>query len=183
MTDKQDFSIDDPNYSVFWLELKHAASLQRFFEQCNDFNLLVDGEDISPTSAQDIFQEAPPGRSLDDKFMFGILDQSGAIVGILEGMVDYPDQGVWWIGLLMLAPGVRGQGLGRKVVESFAEYVRSKECKSIMLGVVDENPEAYAFWQRAGFEFVRQTEPQTFGKKTHTVNVMRRAVPPETPTP
>jgi ribosomal protein S18 acetylase RimI-like enzyme len=35
-----------------------------------------------------------------------------------------------------------------------------------MLGVVEENQAAYEFWQRLGFEFVRQTEPRQFGKKT-----------------
>jgi ribosomal protein S18 acetylase RimI-like enzyme len=54
--------------------------------------------------------------------------------------------------------------------------MRLEQGTSIMLGVVEENQEAYRFWQQLGFELVRQTEPRPFGKKIQTVYVMRRGV-------
>jgi ribosomal protein S18 acetylase RimI-like enzyme len=179
MTEPQDFHIDDSNYSVCKLKPEHVEPLQRLFDQCADYTMLVDGEDVSPTAAQEIFQEVPAGRSPRDKFLYGILDQKGDMVGLLEGIIHYPDDMDWWIGLLMLAPRVRGHGLGRKIIEGFSEYVRLNQGKSIMLGVVEENQKAYHFWQQSGFEFVRQTEPRPFGRKSHTVYVMRRGVTQE----
>jgi ribosomal protein S18 acetylase RimI-like enzyme len=180
MEDEQDFHIWDPRYSVYRLKPEHSQTLQRLFEQCADFNMIVHGEDVSPTAAQEIFQEVPPGRSIDDKFLFGIKDRKGELIGMVEGLIDYPDDRDWWIGLMLLAPGWRGQGLGRMIVEGFSEYVRSNQGKSIMLGVVDENQRAYSFWQQAGFKFVRETEPRKFSRKIHTVYVMRRVINLET---
>ena len=176
MNDTADFQIIDPEYSICNLQLEHAASLQRLFEQCADFNVLVDGQDVSPTAGRDIFQEVPPGRSVSDKFLYGILDRHGELAGVLEGMAHYPEVGDWWIGLLLLSPGARGKGLGRRVVEGFADYVLTKHGKSLLLGVVEENVKAYRFWQQSGFEFVRQTEPRSFGRKMQKVTVMQRAL-------
>lgn len=43
-----------------------------------------------------------------------------------------------------------------------------------MLGVVQDNPAAYAFWQHMGFKLVYNREPRPFGKKIQAVHVMRR---------
>ena len=177
MTDTLVFHIDDPDYSV--RELRHpedTESLQRLFERCTDYSMIVEGQGVSPSAAQETFEDVPPGRLRSDKFVYGLLDRNDDIVGVLEGIRHYPDELTWWIGLFLLSPETRGHGLGRKVIEGFIDYMRSEHVNSIMLGVVEENRAAYDFWQRLGFEFVRKTEPRQFGRKTQSVYVMRRAV-------
>lgn len=174
MTAIKVFQIDDDEYHISELQPDSTEDLQRLFEQCADYAVIVDGEAVSPTAAREAFESAPPGRSLNDKFLYGVWDRKGKIVGMLEGMRHYPEETIWWIGLLMLTPTVRGQGLGRKLIEAFSDYVRSRQGLSIMLGVVEENYEAYRFWREAGFDLVRETEPRVFGKKTRRVYVMRR---------
>jgi len=174
MNTKQAFQLDEIDYHVCELQPKHMESLQKLLNQCEDYAITVEGEGVSPTAAQEIFQSAPPGRSLNDKFLYGILNQKEEIVGVFEGMRNYPSEMTWWIGLLMLAPEVRGHGLGQKLIRSFKDYVHLQQGKVIMLGVVEDNLAAYRFWQKQGFELVRQTEPRRFGKKTQTVYVMRR---------
>jgi ribosomal protein S18 acetylase RimI-like enzyme len=164
----------NPEYLIGRLKPEHTEALQRLLEQCADYAMLVEGEAVSPSAAQDLFNEAPPGRSLSDKFLYGVWDRKGNIVGVLEGMRHYPDETTWWIGLLLLAPQARGCGLGRKLVEGFTETVRSEQGGAVMLGVVEDNQAAYRFWLKLGFEPVRQTEPRPFGKKVQTVHVMRR---------
>ncbi|HEX2994884.1 MAG TPA: GNAT family N-acetyltransferase [Anaerolineales bacterium] len=176
MGDKQPFQIDIPDYWIDRLQPEHVEALQMLCERCADYTRIVEGEGVSPTSAQEIMQDAPPGRSLDDKFLYGVLDHQDDLVGVLEGMRHYPEENIWWIGLLMLAPEARGCGIGRKVVQSFFEHVRSEQGTAVMLGVVEENKSAYRFWQQMGFELVRQTEPRPFGKKTQLVYVMRKEV-------
>jgi ribosomal protein S18 acetylase RimI-like enzyme len=164
------------DFSVRSLQSADAAALQVLFERCDDFNRLVDGEAVSPTSGQDIFLEAPPGFSLEDKFMFGVYDRVGELVGMLEGMWGYPQAATCWIGLLLFTPDSRGQGLGRRLIAGFEDYACSHGCPEIMLGVVEENSRAYAFWQSLGFELVRTTELQHFGKKWQRVFVMRKTL-------
>lgn len=168
-----DIGLQD-NYSVHWLLPKDIGAIQNLFEKCLDFMLLVDGHAADPEEIEkDIFQFTPPGRLLGDKFVFGILNQQNDLVGLLEGLRWYPDETAWWIGLLLFAPEARSQGIGQKVVQGFAGYVRANGGQAIMLGVVEENRRAYKFWSGLGFEMVRKTEPRPFGDKIHTVSVMR----------
>jgi len=88
------------NYALRSLQPEDAETLQRLFDQCSDYSLIVEGEPSSPTAAQELFQAAPPGRSLADKFVFGLIDRRDEIVGVLEGMRHYPEEHIWWIGLL-----------------------------------------------------------------------------------
>jgi GNAT superfamily N-acetyltransferase len=161
-------------FSVRRLAADDIPALQRLFEKCQDYAMIVEGESASPNAANDIFNAAPPGRPLEEKFIFGLIDQHEEITGVLEGMRDYPDEATWWIGLLLLAPEGRGQGSGRKLVQRFMEYVRSHGGERVMLGVVEDNHQAYSFWQRMGFVLVRVTEPRQFGKKTQAVYVMQQ---------
>ena len=177
MKDAPVFSLIDPDYFVCRLRPDHTEPLQRLFEQCADFTLLVEGEEVNPNAAQEIFRSVPAGRSLRDKFLYGFLDRNGAIVGVLEGIQHYPDDTTWWIGLLLLAPEARGHGLGRKIIDAFSAYVKLNQGTAIMLGVVEENQAAYRFWQNLGFELVRQTEPRAFGRKTQKVYIMQRGLP------
>lgn len=170
------FDIGLQDNCVQQLSIEDSKAIQALYEKCLDFMLLVDGRSASPNSGVEEFQDLPPGKSQDDHFVFGIANQKDDLVGLLDTVRGYPDETTWWIGLLLFIPEVRSQGLGQIIVESFAEYVQTRGGQAIMLGVVEENTRAYEFWNRMGFEFVRKTEPRQFGKKTHSVIVMRRTL-------
>lgn len=166
--------VECPGYSVQALEPCDVERLQRLLERCVDYSVVVDGDAVSPTAADETLLDVPPGQSPDQKFVVGLVDGHGEIAGVLEGLRDYPDPGVWWVGLLLLAPETRQQGIGRRLLTAFANHVRSSGGRAIMLGVVADNRRALGFWREIGFTTVRTTEPRTFGKKIQTVQVMRR---------
>jgi ribosomal protein S18 acetylase RimI-like enzyme len=168
------FDINMQTYSVRQLSLEDIEAVQVLCEKCLDYMLLVDGHPSDPGGVKRDFQEVPSGKSPEDKFVFGVVNQQDDLVGILDVIRSYPEHTVWWIGLLLFIPDVRSQGIGQKVLEGFAEYVRANGGQAIMLGVVEENTRAYEFWDRAGFEFVLLTEPRQFGNKTQKVRIMRR---------
>jgi GNAT superfamily N-acetyltransferase len=170
------FDLGLSDYSVHQLSLADAALLQRLFEQCLDFNLLVEGRAPASNAAEEEFSEVPPGKSLADKFLFGLVNRQNDLVGCLDVLRGYPDAPTWWIGLLLLAPEVRAHGLGPQVLQGLAQMARASGAQAFMLGVVEENQRAYQFWARMGFELVRTTEPRQFGNKTQTVSVMRRSL-------
>jgi ribosomal protein S18 acetylase RimI-like enzyme len=169
------FDTDLPDdYSVRWLLPEDIEAIQKLFENCLDYLLIVDGHGADPNAIEEeLFQSTPLGKSPNDRFVFGIFNQQNDLAGLLEGLRQYPDETTWWIGLLLFVPEVRSQGIGQKVMLGFAEYVRSSGGQAIMLGVVEENRRAHKFWNRLGFKLVRKTEPRQFGDKIHTVNVMR----------
>ena len=170
------FDLGFPGYTVRSLTPADAPAIQRLYEQCLDYCLMVDGHPPSPSAAIEEFSSAPPGKSLADKFLFGIVGPLGELAGLLDCVRGYPDETTWWIGLLLFAPEARAHGLGSATVRGFANYAQAHGAQALMLGVVDENTRAYAFWMRQGFEPARTTEPRQFGVKTHAVHVMRRAL-------
>lgn len=176
MESETNFDIGMAGYSIHRLRLEDAAALQALFEKCADYMLLVDGHPAGPNSAVSELQSRPPGKPIEDKFMFGIMNSQNDLVGELDVMRAYPDETTWWIGLLLIEPSARSLGLGEKVVEGFTHYVKSNGGQAIMLGVVAENEKAHRFWSRMGFELVLEREPQAFGEKTHVVRVMRRSL-------
>jgi ribosomal protein S18 acetylase RimI-like enzyme len=171
-------TINIGTYSLRDITTQRSAELQRMLEHCDDFHLLVEGVPTYPYAAEDIFLSVPPGKDPEEKFILGILNAAGDIVGVLEGLPGYPQPDIWWIGLLLLTPETRGKGLGRRVVQRFCERARELGTSAVMLGVVEENQAGLRFWQRLGFSEVSQTEPRPFGNKMHVVHVMRLDLPP-----
>jgi GNAT superfamily N-acetyltransferase len=174
MNSSTDFDPYLEGVAVKRLTLGEIEAIHRLLDQCLDFMLLVDGHAADLKSTEEDFLFVPDGNSPEDKFVYGIFDPQNALVGLLDTLHGYPDESTWWIGLLLLAPQVRSQGLGQKLVEAFAEYAYASGAQALMLGVVEDNERAYQFWSKMGFEFVRQTEPQQFGEKTQRVNVMQK---------
>ncbi len=170
------FDMDMQTYSVHRLLPEDIPLVQSLCGKCLDYMLVVDGHPADPVEVEKEFYFVPSGISPKNKFVFGILDQEHELVGMLDAVCGYPEEGTWWIGLLMFVPEVRSQGIGRNVLEGFAGYVRVHGGQVLMLGVVEENKRAYEFWKRTGFEFVRLTEPRPFGDKTQRVNLLRRVL-------
>ncbi len=164
-----------PGFEVRFLNIEDVTRLQALYDKCADFALLVEGKPYSPGAAQEEFNSLPPGKTPADKLMIGVWHPVGQLVAVLDAVRDYPDAATWWIGLLMLAPEVRGKGLGRQIVQGFHAYAQAHRCNSIMLGVVEENAYAYRFWQKMGYELVNKTEPQQFGQKLQAVFVLRQS--------
>jgi GNAT superfamily N-acetyltransferase len=170
------FHVDLPGYTVRRLKPDDAVILQRLWDRCSDYVEIVEGKGVSPTAAEELFQSLPPGGSFSNKLVAGIFHREGEIGGVLEGMRHYPEENIWWIGLLLLAPDMRNQRVGRSLLEAFIDYARENGGKAVMLGVVEENVHAYRFWLKNGFEMVRKSEPRLFGKKNQSVFVMRRKI-------
>ena len=170
------FHFDLPGYIVRRLKPDDAVILQWLFDRCPDYAEIVEGEGVSPAASEELFQSFPPGGSFSNKLVTGIFHHRGEIDGVLEGMRHYPEENIGWIGLLLLAPDIRNQGMGRSLLEAFIDYARGNGGKAVMLGVVEDNRCAYRFWSQNGFDLVRKTEPRLFGKKNQPVFVMRRKI-------
>jgi GNAT superfamily N-acetyltransferase len=167
---------DIPEYRVSLLGTETVSVLQDLLERCADYNQLVSGEPTSSSAAQTLLKECPPGRPSDDKVVFGISATDGSLVGVLDVMRDYPQEGCWWVGLLLLDPSSRNQGLGQQIYQSFEHWAAQFNVKYIFLGVIDENEKTYRFWQQMGFEVVEKQPPRKIGLKDQVIITMVRTI-------
>jgi len=166
------FCFDD--FQVHLLDESDVTGIQTVFEDSNDFSWLVAGQPSGPQEGEEFLIDLPPGKSGADKFPLGVLDGEQRLTGVLDVVRDYPEPGVWFIGLLLFPPQQRGGGLGRRTVEALCTWLRAQDAQAVMLGVVGENQAGLRFWERAGFTVVDQRPPRRFGQKEQIVLVMRR---------
>lgn len=163
-----------PGYTINLLGPESIPALQGLLERAADYTQLVSGELLNSTAAQNLLKECPPGRTSEDKVVFGISTFDGSLVGVLDAMRNYPQAEYWWVGLLLLDPAQRNHGLGRQIFKSFELWVRQLGAKHILLGVLEENEKAHRFWQSLGFKLVEKRPPEQFGKLNHVVLILAR---------
>jgi ribosomal protein S18 acetylase RimI-like enzyme len=170
-------------YAVVRLSSRETADLQDLHERCSDYYLLVEGVPTRPTSAEEDLADTPPGKSLSDKFMFGVYADR-QMVGVLDLVRDHPAEREWWIGVLLLDPEARGSGLGSRLYGAAREWVRAQGGEAIHLSVLDGNPAAKRFWRRHGFqERYRKRFVAATGHASKAVVMSQRIAPPAPPNP
>lgn len=159
-------------YRTTLMQGEDRGKLQTLLEKCADYSLLVTGSPPKPTAAVSLLADCPPGKTLADKFVLGISTEHHKLIGVLDTVRDYPTQDDWWLGLLLLDPAQRNLGLGKRIVQSFKHWVNEQGARRIFLGVLEENQNAYRFWQSLGFGLVERRPPEQFGSLSHVVLTM-----------
>ncbi|MGB3294448.1 MAG: GNAT family N-acetyltransferase [Phormidesmis sp.] len=175
MCDAIDFSLKRSGYSARRLTQKDADVLQRLYEQCKAFFLLTDGLAPLPTAAHDEFDDLPAGKETEDIFIFGLFDADDVLLGMISAVRHCPDPQTWWIGLMMLVPERRGQGLGADFYTAFRRWVAAQGASRISLSAIAPNKPGLKFWKSMGFEVTRKIPSRQFKAKTHLVYVLSHA--------
>ena len=164
----------------FWartLTSDEVPALQGLLERCTEYPELVLGYPPGPAEAQSVFYAGPEdGRNPENKMLLGIRAQGDEeLAGVLDAFYDYPERGVWYIGLLLLAPSTRGSGIGREIVDALADAASRSGAKELQLNVVEQNRAGHRFWNSCGFIEVRRWR-QHLGLLDSTFIRMRRSL-------
>ena len=95
-------------------------------------------------------------RMLPGGHVLGIyLKQTGEAVGQANYLEENPDDGMPWLGLLMIAREHQRQGFGTEAFQRLAAFFRETYGWPVLrLGVLKQNAPASAFWEHSGFRRV-----------------------------
>ena len=175
----------DPSERVFELtgcfgvrlDPSRRPELQAFYEHCADYFELVTGQRPGPNEAESLLASLPRGKTHDDKFVIGLFDAPGHLIGVLDVIRDYPKPREWYLGLLMFAPDWRSRRLGERVYHRLEAWVREVGGEAIHLIVQEENPKALRFWQRMGFEVKGMGKQKLKGRESVFLRMTRRIEP------
>lgn len=140
-------------------------AIQGCAARCVDYTLLVEGRETQPDEGAQFLLDAPDGWDPNSLHKLGVVGDGDELVGLLDVVPGYPDADVWYIGLMVLDPKVRGSGFGTRLYTAFEAWAASHGAARVMLSVVKENEAAHRFWTRIGFQDVRDVEPRQFGNK------------------
>jgi len=139
--------------------------------KCSDYYLLHDGVLPSKKEVLEKFNALPPGKNYKDKFVLEIYKCRNELIGIIEIVKNFSVYGEWMLGLLLIEPGERDNGLGKLIHEALARWTMTLGAKSFRIGVIEENYKGKKFWANLGYTKINE-ETMAFRKKTHIINVM-----------
>jgi len=162
--------------AVRQLSVRDELEIQQVFQACNDYFQIVDGRDARETEASEFLGPVPVANKQEDRFSLGLVDRRAKLIGLLDGLDGYPAASVSWIGLFMIVPQDRGQGIGRQFMQCWERFRKAQSVAEIRLGVVDENVAAQGFWESQGYAALTRTEPRIFGNKIQVVNVLHKVL-------
>ncbi len=123
-----------------------VPAIASLFHECADYWHLVVGRAAGEEESASLLTERPPALALSNKFVFG-LRIGGRLVAIADAFRDYPHDGIWWLGLLLIAPESRGRGLGRRLYAAFESWAAAQGARELRLCVQAQNTRAHEFWQ------------------------------------
>ena len=121
-----------------------------FLQEAADYYILADGEAPGPTAARDYFTTCPPGCDPLQSHRLGLF-REGRLAGLAELSFGFPAPGDAYLGLMILAPWLRGQGHGARLLSHIEVLARAAGAPTLYLAVLEANPRGRAFWEREGF--------------------------------
>lgn len=129
----------------------HEADLvARFYTEAPDYWLLAEGRCDPEAQAQDFFADAPPNCDPATSDRLGLFVNQ-RLSGVAEVSYGFPEPGDAYLGLMILGPWARGQGMGRAFLAEVERLARARKAPHLYLAVIEVNPRGRAFWEREGF--------------------------------
>lgn len=103
----------------------------------------------SLTSVASDLTKFPPSKKATDKAFLGFFDGE-TLLGVLDLIRDYPQEGTVYLGLFMVHAAYQGQGLSSQLLTEVLSALGADYQKA-RLSYVATNPQASQFWTKQGF--------------------------------
>lgn len=85
-----------------------------------------------------------------------VVYSNNKLVGFILGLINQTDQNQGYVYSIGVAVDYRGQGIGKLLVETFQERVKSLGVDTVYLTTTSENQRALAFYEYMGFSHPEQ---------------------------
>jgi len=167
-------------YRVRSVTTEDAPDVQALLELDPESFELLEGAPLRPDEALEVITELPPGVPPERKYNF-LLEpeapapgQPGGAAALLSLVEGFPDDGTWYLGLIIVAPAARGQGLGTRAIEALCAHARERGGTALRLAVVPTNTGARRLYDRLGFGFVARRLRESRTGVLGAVDVLER---------
>ena len=144
------------------------GAVEAVYRRAADYLALESG--LTPDAAARAFFEERPPASPEEPLKFGVSGDNGALFAIGALAFGYPEPGDAYLGLLLLVPEMRGGGLGQAIFGEVKKLAKARRASRLLIGVLDDNERARAFWERQGFKLSQTSGPHDIGHRRHVVH-------------
>ncbi len=151
---KNALKIYDTNEEYFKISMNGNPSIESIIEDKNDI---------------------PPGSNFQDK-NYKLISINGQDVGIIDYIMNYPDEDAVYIGLFIIHGDFHRQGYGRAFIEEFTARMSNKGYCRLRLGVLKQNKNGFEFWSRMGFKVVKEMFSTIHPERNWEIVVMEKAI-------
>ncbi|GLS88055.1 hypothetical protein GCM10010873_34260 [Cypionkella aquatica] len=130
------------------------AALIALQTEAQDYWHLAEGGCNPVEKAAAFFTDCPPNCDPADSHHLGLFQNYAGqpvLSGIAELSFGFPTRQDAYLGLMLLAPRLRGQGAGALLLTEVEQRARAAGSPNLYLAVLDTNPRGRSFWQREGF--------------------------------
>lgn len=166
--------------TVHELEPADVPRLQALFDANPAYFQAVNGRNALPDEAQAEFDETPPAHlHFARQWKAGVCDDRGELVGVLVLLSDFCADGVWHLGLMLLATRMHGRGVAAPLHAALRDWARAQGARWLRLSVIVGNARAERFWQRMGYVEVRRRLGIDTGGRLNDARVMVLPLGPE----
>jgi ribosomal protein S18 acetylase RimI-like enzyme len=126
-------------------EASAAVIRESFMTVAEEFGLTREN-----AASNGAFLEADKLKELSDKgiALFDVFEE-GELIGFVA--LEDAGSGVFYLEKLAVMPGARHNGIGRRILDFAAEYVRSHCGKTISIAIIDENKVLKRWYEDYGF--------------------------------
>ena len=115
-------------------------------------------------------------EAVNDKRTIGLFTADRTLVGVLDAIMDWPDDGTWTIGMLLLDPAHRGAGTGSAFFAAFAEWASSEGARGLRTALTSDDTRGAAYAVRLGFTEENRVENYDAGGKRPTIVFYRKGL-------
>lgn len=119
--------------------------------------------------------EIPPNSSIENK-NYKLITLNGVDIGVIDYVVNYPNEDTIYIGLFMIDRNFHRNGYGKEFIEEFITNMRNQGFNRIRLGVLKENIKAFEFWTRMEFNVVKEVTSTIHPERNWKVKIMERTI-------
>lgn len=165
------FCHNNKNYSIKKINEENILEIFDLCKRSSSFFEAHEGRYPCEESVKEILYELPEGYSYEQKHLFGVYDNN-FMVSIIDFLQDYPEKKETIIGLLLISPEYRNQGLGKKIHEIIIKISKDFfNAEKLRIGVVKDNITGVKFWTSLGYKKLKEVE-MILGSKNNTVIIM-----------
>ena len=143
--------MSDAGYQPLRLQPADAGRLQVLLDRCSDYYELHEGCATPADAGSYELSAVPDGRAASELHVIGLRTPAGTLDAVMQVLPNYPLPDVWWLCLLVVAPDLRGRGLGRVLFQHTLETATVAGTTELQLAVSLRNPRAQKFWRAVGF--------------------------------
>ena len=157
------------------LTSEDLPGLQRFFEENPAYFLAISGSVARPDEAREEFESVLPAEwSFEKQWLLAFRREDGSMVGTAGLVSNLFAEGIWHIGLFIVATSLHGTGAAQTLYAELESWMRTRGARWVRLGVVEGNRRAERFWERMGYVDLRRRIDVVMGDKVNNLRVMAK---------